>query len=284
MAVTTPPSPHPLFLDETIDLWPDGSPNNGSNPDYRPMIRISYPAFWPPEDDPNGLGDPRPAVLVCPGGGYTLQARHEGQPFAQLLAMHGVVAAVLTYRVAPDAYPAPYADAVRAMRILRSRAGHYGVDAARIGIMGFSAGGHLASLVATQPDLHHDPHDELAGSVSARADRVVLGYPVISLGEDAHVGSLEALLGPNPEPALRRQLSSHLHVSADCPPAFLFHTADDPVVPVTHSLLYAQSCVEHGVPVELHVYEHGRHGVGLALDDERLRGWSGTMVRWLLSA
>ncbi|MFW6261796.1 MAG: alpha/beta hydrolase [Spirochaetota bacterium] len=279
-----PPSPHPLFPNETIELWPDGSPNNGSNPDYRPMIRIYYPASWPPEDDPDALGDPRPAVLVCPGGGYTLQARHEGQPFAQLLAMHGVVAAVLTYRVAPDAYPAPYADAVRAMRILRSRAGHYGIDAARIGIMGFSAGGHLASLVATQPDLYHDPHDELAGSISARPYRAILGYPVISLGEDAHVGSLEALLGPNPEPGLRRQLSSHLHVSADSPPAFLFHTADDPVVPVTHSLLYAQACVEHGVPVELHVYEHGRHGVGLALDDERLRGWSGTMVRWLLSA
>jgi acetyl esterase/lipase len=284
MAAQGPINPHPLFPNETIDLWPDGSPNNGSNPDYRPMLRIYYPAFWPPEDDPASLGEPRAAVLICPGGGYHIQARHEGQPFAQLLAMHGVVGAVLTYRVSPDLHPAPFTDAARAMRILRSRAGDYGIDPNRIGIMGFSAGGHLASTVATQPDLHHDPLDDLAGSVSARPDRMILGYPVISMLADAHVGSMEALLGPNPAGGLTERLSSHLHVDASSPPAFLFHTADDPVVPVTHSLLYAQACVAHGVPVEIHVYEHGRHGVGLALDDEPLRGWSETMVRWLLSA
>lgn len=281
MAENRPLDPHPPFPNETIALWPDDSPNNGTHPAYRPMLRISYPAFWPPGDADAPLGGPRAAILVCPGGGYHIQARHEGQPFAQLLAMHGIVGAVLTYRVAPDLYPAAFADAARALRILRSRAATYAIDPRRIGIMGFSAGGHLASVVATQPDHYLDPHDELAESVSARPDRAILGYPVISMLEDAHVGSLEALLGKDPDPALPRRLSSHLHVTAQTPPSFLFHTADDPVVPVQHSLMFANACANAGVPVELHVYRSGRHGVGLGMDVEPLRGWSGVLMEWL---
>jgi len=265
-------------MNDELNLWPDDSPNNGSNADYRPSITI-----YPPVRRSATGDEPAPAaaVLVCPGGGYRMQAPHEGRPFAQLFAIHGIVGVVLRYRVDPDRFPAAYSDAARAMRILRARAGEYRIDPDRFGIMRFSAGGHLASPVATQPDLHHDPHDDLAGDVSCRPDRVILGYPVISMLEDAHVGSREALLGPAYDPALARQLSSHLRVDASSPPAFLFHTADDEAVPVMNSLLYAQACARHGVPAELHVYEHGRHGVGMALDDPRLAPWTSALVGWL---
>jgi acetyl esterase/lipase len=268
-------------MNDELYLWPDGSPNNGSNDEYRPKIRVYQPAFWPPEGSPDGDRPASAAVLVCPGGGYRMQAAHEGQPFAQLFAMHGIVGVVLTYRVAPDRYPAAYSDAARAMRLLRSRAAEFGIDPARIAIMGFSAGGHLAATVATQPDLHHDPHDDLAQAVSARPDRVILGYPVISMLEHAHSGSREALIGTEVDPELADRLSGHLHVGPSSPPAFLFHTADDEAVPAMNSLLFAQACAGHGVPVELHIHAHGRHGVGMAQGDPKLRGWTGTMMSWL---
>ena len=271
-----PPSPDPLFANEVIDLWPDGSPNNGSNPEYRPRIRITYPALWRDAY----AGRRFPAVLICPGGGYHMQALHEGAPFAQIFAMHGIVGVVLTYRVHPDRWPCAYSDATRAMRYLRAHADRYAIDAQRIGIMGFSAGGHLASMVATQPDVYHERQDDLVESVPARPDRVALAYPVISMTESAHTGSRDVLVGSSTDDGLAQLLSSHLHVSADTPPSFLFHTADDPVVPVANSLLYTTACTEHAVPVELHVYESGRHGVGMALDNPRLRGWTDALMEW----
>jgi len=146
--------------------------------------------------------------------------------------------------------------------------------------MGFSPGGHLAATVATRPDLYHAPNDEFVGQHSARPDRVILCYPVISLVLNPHQGSIEALLGKNATADQRRQLSAELHVTADTPPAFLFHTADDPVVPVEHSYLFASACARHKAPVEAHIYPHGRHGVGLATDAPVLRQWPALLVHW----
>jgi len=269
--------PEPPFLGEELYLWDDDSSNNGSNEKYRPKIRLYYPSlkgrFY---EDYNF-----PIMLICPGGGYHVQAHHEGQPFAQLFAMHGIAAAVLTYRVHPDPYPGAYADATRAIRILKSKANDYRLDSERVGIMGFSAGGHLASTVATQPELYKDPQDDLADAVSARPHKLVLGYPVISFQEHAHQGSARAQLGENPEPAMLEQLSNQKQVSVNTPPTFLFHAADDKAVPVQNSLMFASACLEHEVPVELHVFPKGGHGMGMALEDPSLRIWTENLMNWM---
>lgn len=272
-----PPDPDPEFMNEEVLLWPDGSKNNGKNANYRPKIRIYYPVR--PNKD---MERKYAAVLVCPGGGYYVQAPHEGQPFAQLLALHGIIGVVLTYRVFPDRYPGSYADACRAMRLLRSNAEQYHIDPNKIGMMGFSAGGHLASTVATQPELYIDPLDELAADISARPDRLILGYPVISFIDDyAHKGSAKSLLGDDPDPRLLKQLSNNYQVTGHNPPVFLFHTADDLGVPVQNSLSFAGACVTQKVPIEMHVYPKGEHGVGMALQDPSLRTWTELLMNWL---
>lgn len=272
-----PRDPNPPFLGEEINLWDDDSPNNGSHQNYRPKIRLYYPSLK------GALYENRkfPVVLICPGGGYMRQAHHEGQPFAQLFALHGIVGAVLTYRVHPDLYPGAYADATRAMRILRSSAEQYQLDTEKVAIMGFSAGGHLASTVATQPELYQEPEDDLAGQFSARPDRVILGYPVISFGEYAHEGSVKAQLGESPDPKMKEQLSNQKQVTTETPPAFLFHAADDGGVPVQNSLMFANACVEHDVPVELHVFPKGGHGMGMALENPSLSIWSENLMNWM---
>jgi acetyl esterase/lipase len=259
---------------ETIYLWEKGSANDlPTEESERPKIEIYLP---------QDARTSRPAIVICPGGGYYAIAEdHEGKQVAELFAARGIVSAVLFYRHRTHQHPAPYADACRAMRLMRKNAAKYGVDAAKIGIMGFSAGGHLASTVATQPELYKDPLDELAKSVSARPDRVILGYPVITFGEHGHMGSKDNLLGKNADPALIEQLSNHKQVTASTPPVFLFHTADDSAVPVQNSLFFAQACVDHKVPVELHIFPKGRHGVGLAMDDPKLKIWPQNLLSWL---
>jgi len=147
--------------------------------------------------------------------------------------------------------------------------------------MGFSAGGHLAATTATQPDLHHDAHDDLVATISARPDRAILGYPVVTFGKYTHLGSVHNLLGNPPDPKMRAQLCNEKHITAAHPPVFLFHTADDGAVPVQNSLHYAEACRRAGVPVELHVYQTGNHGVGLALGNPALCGWSRLLLDWL---
>jgi acetyl esterase/lipase len=263
-----------LAIEElTINLWPDGSKNNGGEAGKRPKLVIYKPK--------NSSAGKRAAIVVCPGGGYGMLADHEGAPFAKLFASKGMVSAVLTYRVAPNQFPAPYADAVRAMRIMRSRAAELGIDPDRIGIMGFSAGGHLVSTVATQPELYKDPADDLAAKVSAKANRVILGYPVISFGEFTHAGSVKNLLGDNPTDEQRKQFSAELHVTTATPSTFIFHTADDAAVPVQNAFLFAEACVKNNVPLALHIYPKGRHGVGMALDNPELSGWTEVLVKWL---
>jgi acetyl esterase/lipase len=259
---------------KTINLWPDKSPNNHKHEKFGvPRLELFIPE--------GAATQKRAAIVVCPGGGYHNLAPHEGQPLAELFAAHGIVAAVLTYHVFPHQYPLPYSDACRAIRIMRQRAAELNIDAARVGLMGFSAGGHLAATVATQPDLYKDPQDDLAARFPARPDRVILGYPVISFQEYAHKGSAEAFLGKEATPAQLKQFSNDQQVTPQNPPAFLFHTADDAGVPVENSLRFASACVKNKVPVALHVYPHGRHGVGMALDNPALKSWTSLLIDWL---
>jgi acetyl esterase/lipase len=225
----------------------------------------------------------RSAVLVIPGGGYSLVvADREGAGPAQWLTERGVAAFVLHYRVAPYRYPAPVSDAQRAVRLLRNRAPEFGFAPDRLGVWGFSAGGHLASVLATLFDDGIPSSPDAVEHLSDRPDFVVLAYPVISMKpEIGHAGSRLELLGPMPDPALVALLSTEDHVTPVSPPAFLFTTNDDPVVSSKNSMLYAAACQRAGVPVELHIFQHGRHGVDLANDLPSLHLWTELLESWM---
>jgi acetyl esterase/lipase len=257
-------------------LWPDGAPGAlGSEPVDKPKITL-YPA------DPalaNGA-----AVVVCPGGGYgVVAADHEGRQIAEWLNSLGVSAFVLQYRLGPRYHhPVPLQDAQRAIRLLRSRAPEWRVDPGRVGILGFSAGGHLTSTAATHFDAGKPDAADPIERQSSRPDFAVLAYPVISLLDPvAHAGSRRNLLGETPDPALVELLSNDKQVTAQTPPCFLFHTADDQAVPVENSLLFFAALRKAGVPGELHVFAHGRHGVGLAQDDPSLSQWPRLCAQWM---
>lgn len=219
----------------------------------------------------------RPAVLVLPGGGYGHQADHEAEPVAEWLASLGLHAYVLRYRVAPHRHPAPLEDAKTALLEIRGGSMGLAVDASRVGVLGFSAGGHLAATLSTAVATG-DPALDLQGAVP---DLTVLCYPVVSCTDEVHQGSVDNLLGASPSEALLREVSADLHVTAATPPAFVWHTADDGAVPVHHSLAYAGSLIRAGVPAELHVFPHGRHGLGLAPEDPGPAQWTSLCAAWL---
>jgi acetyl esterase/lipase len=274
---------------QTIYLWPDGSPHNdvpsgtmdGSKFSWGTMIERPRIEMYPPAQKARSGGKGRGCVLVCPGGGYQGLARHEGEPFAELFSSLGLLSGVVYYRVSPNRFPAPYADACRAMRLMRAKADELDIDPSRVALMGFSAGGHLASTVATQPNLYSEPQDDLATKLSARPDRVILGYPVISMVTRYHAGSATNLLGAEPSEELRIKFSNELHVTKSNPPAFIFHTADDEAVPVENALMFASAYAREKVPCELHSYRSGPHGVGLAANSPALKSWGGLLTDWL---
>ena len=225
---------------------------------------------------------PHPAIIVVPGGGYMMRAPHEGEPIAQWLNGIGVSAVVLNYRVAPFGYPAQLEDAQRAMRLVRSHAAEWRIDPQRVGVLGFSAGGHVAATVGT----HYDRGDPTASDpverLSSRPDLLVLCYPVISMGDSTHPGSRTALLGERQNDAeMVPLLSNEQQVTADTPPTFLWHTAVDAAVPVQNSLLFASALAQHQVPFELHVFEQGPHGIGLATDYPGAGAWPSLCATWL---
>jgi acetyl esterase/lipase len=220
-------------------------------------------------------------VIVCPGGGYALRADHEGESVAHWLNRIGLAAFVLSYRVGPHRHPAPLHDALRAIRLVRHRSAGWNIDSSRIAILGFSAGGHLAATAATSWDHGTSEADDEIERLSSRPDALVLGYPVISFGASAHFGSMHNLLGPDPTPELRLRLSAETRVTAQTPPTFLWHTADDAGVSVEHSLLFATALARHGIPFGLHIYPYGAHGLGLAEHDPELHTWTLHCARFL---
>jgi acetyl esterase/lipase len=222
-------------------------------------------------------GGARPAILVLPGGGYARQADHEAEPVAEWLASLGIHAFVLRYRVAPDRHPGPLEDAKEAMLHIRNGQHGLAVDTDRVGVLGFSAGGHLAATLSTAAATGNQDLDIPA----AVPDLSVLCYPVASLTHETHQGSVANLLGDTPPSSLLTALSAELNVTPRTPPAFLWHTADDEAVPVSNSLNYAKALIAAGVPAELHVFPEGRHGLGLAAGEPGPRQWTSLCAAWL---
>lgn len=256
-------------------LWPGGAPGAvGDLPEDKPALTL-YPA---PKQTNTATG-----VVVCPGGGYgKLAIDHEGRQIAEWLNGLGIGAFVLEYRLGPRyRHPAMIQDAWRAIRYVRAHAAELGVARDRVGIWGFSAGGHLASTAAT----HFDPGDPGSADPLARLDTrpdfAILGYPVISFTTPyTHKGSMRNLLGGAPDPKLVESLSNELQVTARTPPTFLFHTNEDTGVPPENSVLFYLALRKAGVPAEMHIYETGRHGVGLAPTDPVLRTWADRLADW----
>ncbi len=244
---------------ETMALWPKGVPGaKGTDPDkdiptltvYRPKSEIAT----------------RSAVVVCPGGGYGMLAMdHEGKQVAHWLNSIGITACVLKYRLGPRYHhPVMLQDAQRAIRTVRSNAAKWKIATDKIAILGFSAGGHLASTAGTHFDAGKPDADDPIERLSSRPDRMILAYPVIALDTPfGHRGSLRNLLGDHPDKDLVESLSNERQVTSETPPTFLVHTNADRGVPAENSILFALALRKSGVPVELHLFERGPHGLGL---------------------
>ena len=260
---------------DPIKLWPNGAPGaKGDGDRDTPLVRI-----YEPVNEKIGT-----AVVILPGGGYGgLAMDHEGHQIAKWWNRMGVTGLVVTYRHGPDyQHPAPMQDAQRAVRYARANAKALEIDPTRVGVMGFSAGGHLASTVSTHFDQGDPDSDDLVAQQGCRPDFSVLCYPVISMMDpDAHKGSRRNLLGKVPNQELVKSLSNQLQVTRETPPTFIFHTAEDPVVPVNNALLYYSALVANDVDAELHIYQKGRHGVGLAPNDPVLRSWPDRLADWM---
>jgi len=275
LAISLSPFLLPQNPKETILLWPEGAPGaQGTADGDKPSLTL-YPA--------SGATKTQTGILVFPGGGYgALAMDHEGVQVAAWLNNFGISAYLLKYRLGPQYHhPIELWDAQRAIRYVRAHAAEFGIRPDKIGIWGFSAGGHLASTAATHftgTDKGADPID----SQSARPDFAILSYPVISMLEPyVHLGSRRNLLGDKPDPALVQALSNELQVTSQTPPTFLFHTTEDQVVPVENSILFYLALRKAGVPVEMHIYQKGHHGVGLAQGDPILRTWPDHLAAWL---
>ncbi len=215
------------------------------------------------------------AVIVCPGGGYHSKAEHEGDPIAEFFNDCGISAFVLDYRVAPYKYPCPLIDAKRAVRFVRYNAEKFGIDKDKIGICGFSAGGHLAAMTLTSPEneaSEYNVNDE-TDSVSSKVNLGILCYPVITSGEYAHKGSFNALCGDDNE-ELKEKLSLEKRVDDTTAPAFIWHTANDNAVPSMNSLLFASELAKRKITYELHIFRDGRHGLGLAPQRSDVAEWT----------
>ncbi len=259
-----------------MKLWPNGAPGAlGTGERDIPTLTYYRPVS-------RGASDT--AIIVCPGGGYgALAMNHEGRQVANWLNALGVSAFVLKYRLGPRYHhPIELGDAQRAIRMVRANAAEYHVSPQRIGIMGFSAGGHLASTAGTHFDNGNASAADAIDRASSRPDFLILGYPVISFTTPyTHRGSLENLLGKNPDPKLVESLSNELQVTPQTPPTFLFHTNADTGVPAENSVLFYLALRKAGVPAELHIFEKGPHGVGLALYDPALAEWPRLLADWL---
>jgi acetyl esterase/lipase len=241
----------------SFPLWPDGAP--GALGKKEKDIPTLTP-FFPAPEKATGA-----AMVICPGGGYGGLAPHEGVDYARFLNDHGIAGLVLKYRLGPGGYkhPSMLQDAARALRTVRAKADEWKLDQKRIGIMGSSAGGHLASTLLTHFDAGKPDDADPIERQSSRPDLGILCYAVITMDQFTHQGSKNNLLGKDPLPELVRELSNELHVTKETPPCFIWHTVEDQGVPVENSLQFAAALRKNGVPFDLHIYEKGQHGIGL---------------------
>lgn len=258
-------------------LWPAGAPGaKGTEAKDKPTLII----YLSEKEKANGG-----AIVVCPGGGYGgLAMDHEGHQIARWLNDNGIAAFICDYRHRGKGYghPAPLDDAQRAIRTVRSRAKEFGVDPAKIGILGFSAGGHLTSSAVTHFDKGKADAEDPIQKVSCRPDFGVLCYPVIAFNEKfTHVGSQNNLLGKDAPEDLIKSMSSEKQVTAETPPCFLWHTYEDTGVPPENSVVFYLACLKNKVPAELHVYEKGRHGVGLGKGIAGTENWPTECIAWM---
>jgi len=258
-------------------LWPHGAPGaKGDAPADKPTLTFCLPEA----NSATGA-----AVVICPGGGYGfLAVGHEGKDIAEWFNGMGVAAMILEYRHRARGYrhPAPLQDAQRAIRTVRARAGESKIDPQKIGIMGFSAGGHLASTAGTHFDQGDPKAKDPIERVGCRPDFMILCYPVIALGEPyTHRGSQRNLLGEDAGAELVRSLSNEKQVTAETPPTFLFHTDEDSGVPAENSIYFYLALRRAKVPAELHVFRKGRHGLGLAPNTPGTSIWPKCCEQWL---
>lgn len=278
-----------LGQDATLKVWPDIIPGAIKNTDYAidantnggwltkitdPMIEV----YAAPEALANGT-----AVVICPGGGYSgLAFQHEGVQVAKWLNSLGITAFLLQYRLPSDLIMedksiGPLQDVQEAIRIVRRKAKEWKIDPAKVGVMGFSAGGHLASTASTHYDkMVYTPLDDL----TARPDFSILIYPVISM-HIGHEGSKHNLIGEAASAEMIDHFSSDLQVNENTPPAFLVHSVDDAVVRVENSIRYLLALKQHNVPAELHIYEKGGHGYGLGRTEDTTNQWPQACEKWL---
>ena len=259
-------------------LWPNGAPmTKGGHPiNDRPAITIYSPSNKNKTDA---------AIVICPGGGYGGHAmNHEGHEIAEWLNTHGITGVIVEYRMSRGGYqhPVPLMDAQRAIRTVRSRAKELGISPNKIGILGFSAGGHLASSTGVHFEtVNPNPNDPL-DKLSSRPDFMILCYPVIAFNEPyTHKGSQKNLLGKDAPKDLVEKMSTEKQVTKDTPPTFLFHTDEDGLVPSENSILFYLALRKAKVPAEMHIYRKGRHGIGLGLKIPGTAEWSKACINWL---
>ena len=277
LSAQQPPAGPPILQEpQTLLLWPGRAPGaQGDEERDKPALTVYMP--------PNTTG-PMTAVIIAPGGSYQrLSMNLEGREPANHFNAMGMAAFVLRYRLGPQYHhPIELGDGQRAIRLVRSKASEWHLAPDRIGFMGFSAGGHLASSVSTHFDAGNPAAADPIDRVSSRPDFAVLAYPVISLIEPwTHQGSKTALLGDAPDAALARSLSSETQVTATTPPAFIYHTTADTTVPVENAVAYFLALRKAGVPAEMHIFKEGRHGSGLGQSDPALAEWPTLLANWL---
>ncbi len=279
--------------EKTLKVWPDKISGAIDDPSYKAQTitdngwtRIDHVAdptldFYPaPKEKSNGT-----AVVICPGGGYAVLAiDHEGAQIARWFNTMGITAFVLKYRLPSDKIMVdktigPLQDAQEAIRIVRRNAKEWNINPDKIGIMGFSAGGHVASTVSTH---YNEKVYDVQDATSARPDFSILIYPVISMDSSiTHMGSRENLLGKNPSPELVKKFSNELQVTKETPPAFLVCSTDDDVVPIQNSINYLMALKKAGVHAELHIYESGGHGYGMGRSKDTEINWPEACKKWL---
>jgi acetyl esterase/lipase len=278
----------------TVKIWPAGIPGAINNDSYTEKIseanglatrieKVTYPTlyvFLPQSDKATGK-----AVLICPGGGYGfLSFINEGFPMAKWLNDNGIAGIILKYRlpsdlIMKDKSVGPLQDAQEAMRIIRRNAAVWNIDPKKVGVMGFSAGGHLASTLSTHfAEKVYEPSD----TTSARPDFSLLIYPVITMDATfTHGGTRRGLLGDNPSEDAVKRFSNELQITDKTPPTFLVHAADDKAVPVKNSIVYFEGLLKNNIPAELHIFQKGGHGFGLALNGGTESAWPDLTISWL---